>query len=157
MEKQRLRKLQLQQKTGCDSAKLKTANLAPIIPVSWNNKPKQKMMNESIVTPIEELIEKAGEYGKTSIELLKLKAIDKSVSVISSLAVKTVLLIVVAMLILSISIGVALWTGELLGRPYHGFFVMAGFYALATIVLFLFRDQWIRKPVNESMIKKILQ
>ena len=35
------------------------------------------MMNESIVTPIEELIEKAGEYGKTSIELLKLKAIDK--------------------------------------------------------------------------------
>jgi hypothetical protein len=128
-----------------------------MIHVSGNNKSKQKMMKESIATPIEELFEKAGEYGKTSIELLKLKAIDKSASVISSLAVKSVLLIVVAMFILSISIGLALWTGEMLGRSYYGFFAMAGFYALTTIVLYLFRDQWIKKPVNDSMINKILQ
>ncbi len=115
------------------------------------------MTKESIATPIEELFEKAGEYGKTSIELLKLKSIDKSASVISSLAVKIVLLIIVAMFISSISIGIALWMGELLGRSYYGFFVIAGFYALITLVLYLFRDQWIKKPVNESMIKKLLQ
>jgi hypothetical protein len=128
-----------------------------MISVAGINKPKIIMINESIATPIEELFEKAGEYGKTSLELLKLKAIDKSASVISSLAVKSVLLIVVVMFLLSLSIGAGLWIGELFGRPYYGFFILAGFYALVTIVFYIFRDQWIKKPVNDSMIKKILQ
>lgn len=114
-------------------------------------------MKDSIATPIEELFEKAGEYGKTSIELLKLKAIDKSATIVSSLAVRTILLIVVAMFVLSVSTAVALWTGELLGRLHYGFFAIAGFYAVAVIILYAFRNQLIKKPVNESIIKKILQ
>lgn len=114
-------------------------------------------MKNSIATPIEELFEKAGEYGKTSIELLKLKAVDKSARLISSFAAKTVILIVVAMFILSVSTAVALWTGELFGRYYYGFFTIAGFYGVVVILLYTFRNQWIKKPVNESIIRKILQ
>jgi hypothetical protein len=114
-------------------------------------------MKENIVTPIQELFERAGDYGKTTMELLKLKAIDKSANVISSLAAKTVLILIVAMFLLTGSIALALWLGELLGKTYYGFLALAGFYGFIALLLLLFRNQWIKKPVSDSIIKKILQ
>jgi len=113
-------------------------------------------MKDNIATPIIELFEKAGDYGKTTIALLKLKAIDKSAIVISSLAAKTVILLVVAMFLLSGSIAMALWLGLLLGKTFYGFLVITGFYGLMAILLFLFRNQWIKKPVSDLIIKKLL-
>ena len=55
-------------------------------------------MNEN-ATPIEILFEKAEEYSKTTIELFKLNAIDKSAEVVSSLAVRLVIFIVVALFV----------------------------------------------------------
>lgn len=114
-------------------------------------------MKDNIATPIQELFEKAEDYGKTTIALLKLKAIDKSANVISSLAVKTVILLVVAMFLLNGSIALALWLGLLMGKTYYGFLAIAGFYGLMAILFFLFRYQWIKKPVSDSIIRKLLQ
>jgi hypothetical protein len=114
-------------------------------------------MTNNIATPIEELIEKAGTYGKTTIELIKLKALDKTANVISSLTAKTILFIIVAMVILITSIGVALWIGELLGKAYYGFFALAAFYDVIVILLYFFSNKWIKKPISESIIKHILQ
>lgn len=114
-------------------------------------------MKENIATPIQELFESAGEYGKTTMELLKLKAIDKSANVISSLAAKAVLILIVAMFLLTGSIALALWLGELLGKTYYGFLVIAGFFGSIAILLLVFRNQWIKKPVSNSIVRKILQ
>ncbi len=114
-------------------------------------------MNDNIATTIEDLLDKAGDYSKTSIQLLKLKAIDKSAGIVSSLAAKTTVIIIVAMFILTASIAIALWAGEKLGKMYYGFLCVAGFYAISAILLYIFREQWIRQPVSNSMIKKLLQ
>ncbi|HWR33043.1 MAG TPA: hypothetical protein VN451_05940 [Chitinophagaceae bacterium] len=58
-------------------------------------------MNENIATTIEDLLDKAGDYSKTTIQLLKLKAIDKSAGIVSSLAAKTAVIIIVAMSLVS--------------------------------------------------------
>jgi hypothetical protein len=108
-------------------------------------------------TSIEILFEKAANYSKTSLELFKLNAIDKSADIVSSLVTLAVLAIIVSLFTLIINIGIALWIGELLGKPFYGFFVVAFFYAIIGILIFIFRDQWIKYPVNNSIIIKMLK
>ena len=108
-------------------------------------------------TAIETLFEKAGDYGKTSMELFKLQAIDKSAEVFSALASKLVITIVVALFTLSVNIGIALWVGELLGKIYYGFFIVAGFYAIVALLCYTFRRQWIKDPVSTTIIRKMMQ
>jgi hypothetical protein len=107
-------------------------------------------------TPIELLFEKAEDYGKTSIDLLKLNAIDKTADVVSSLAVQMATFLVVALFTLVVNIGLALWLGDLLGKAYYGFFIVAGFYAIACIILYYFGQQWIKVPLNNSIIARLL-
>lgn len=105
---------------------------------------------------IESLIEKGEEYGKTTLELLKLKTIDKSSDIASNL-VSWIVVIVFAILFFTIAnIGVALWLGEILGSSYLGFFTVAGFYGLLTLIFLVFRKQLIKNPVNNSIVKQIL-
>lgn len=106
---------------------------------------------------IETLFEKGEQYGKTTIELLKLKTLDKSADVISNLGSWLVVAVFAVLFFLTLNIGVSLWLGKLLGESYFGFFVVAGFYAFLTLVFSVFRKQLIKKPVNESIITQVLE
>ena len=106
---------------------------------------------------IESLIEKGEQYGKTTLELLKLKTLDKSADVTSTLISWLIVVIFAVLFFLILNIGVALWLGDLLGKSYYGFFVVSGFYALLALIFGLFRKQLIKKPVNESIINQVLE
>ena len=54
-------------------------------------------------TPIATLLEKIEDYSKTTIELFKLQAIDKSANVLSSLISRIAVLMVVALFIVIIN------------------------------------------------------
>jgi hypothetical protein len=112
-------------------------------------------MNDN-VTPIEMLFDKAEDYGKTTIELLKLQAVRKSADVISSLISKAVITISVALSILILNIGFALWLGKITGEYYYGFFIVAGAYALIALVFHLFRHSWIKAPLKNGFISKMM-
>ena len=101
---------------------------------------------------IESLVEKAEAFGKTSFELYKLKALDKSSDVLSSLVVKIAVILIALLFITVLNIGISMWLGQQLGKIYHGFFVVAGFYAMVGIIVFLFRQRLIKKPVSNSII-----
>jgi hypothetical protein len=105
----------------------------------------------------ESLIEKGEQYGKTTIELLKLKTLDKSADVVSNLVSWLIVVIFAVLFFLILNIGVALWIGELLGKSYYGFFVVSGFYALLALVFGIFRKQLIKLPVNETIINQVLE
>lgn len=105
---------------------------------------------------IESLVEKAEAFGKTSFELYKLKALDKSSDVVSSLVVKIAVIVVSFLFITVLNIGISLWLGERFGKIYYGFFVVAGFYAVAGLIVFFFRNRWIKKPVSNSIIHDML-
>ena len=108
-------------------------------------------------TPIELLFEKAEDYGKTSIDLMKLNAIDKTADAVSSLAVQMATFLVVALFTLVVNIGLALWLGDLLGKTYYGFFIVASFYAAAAIIIYFFGQQWIKVPLNNSIIARLIK
>jgi hypothetical protein len=114
-------------------------------------------MENNTPTAVELLFEKAENYGKTTIELAKLNVIDTLAEVVSSLATQLALSIVVAMFLLTVNIGIALWVGELLGKTYYGFFVVAGAYTFLAILLYTFRNQWIKLPISNTIISKMLK
>ena len=109
------------------------------------------METEPLITP---LLEKAEAYGKTSIELLKLKAVDTTADLGSTVVSRSVLFIPLFLFTLTVSVAAALWLGEVLEKNYYGFLVVAAFYALLTLVLF-FTRKGIKAKVNDSMINKL--
>lgn len=111
---------------------------------------------EEQTNAIESLIEKAEEYSKTSIELLKLKAVDKSSEALSSLVPRLLVFISVLLFLLILNIGIALWLGEILGKSYYGFFAIAGLYALAGLFMHFFLRNWIKRKVSNAFIKRML-
>lgn len=108
-------------------------------------------------TPIATLFERAEDYTKTSIELFKLNAVDKSAEIVSSLFSLLVVILTVVLSIIIISIGGALWLGKLLGDSFYGFFIIGAFYLLGAILLHVFREQWLKYPVSNSIIKQMMK
>ncbi|SEA27955.1 hypothetical protein SAMN05443667_10397 [Flavobacterium gillisiae] len=111
----------------------------------------------SKATTIEILFEKVEDYTRTTVELAKLKVIDTSTDVASSLISRLTVAIVFAMFILLLNFGLSFWIGELLGNFYFGFFIMAFLYLILSIVLYSYKDQWIKMPVSNFIITKMLK
>jgi hypothetical protein len=104
----------------------------------------------------ESLIEKGEQYGKTTLELLKLKTADKSSDVVSTVISWMVVIAFAVIFFTIVNIGVALWLGKIMGESYLGFFAVGGFYAFLTIVFGIFRNRLIKKPLNNTIVKQIL-
>ncbi len=112
------------------------------------------MENQS--SPVESLIDRVKIYVETRIDLLRLKAIDKSSSFLSLLISMVVVILISFIFIMLLNIGIALLIGELIGKSYYGFFIVAGFYLLIGVVLFMFRNKWLKAPIANSMIKNLM-
>jgi len=106
---------------------------------------------------IEELIEKTVEYGKSSLELAKLKTLDKTSDVVSSFLASSVVVVILIAFMLFLNLGLALWIGKILGELYFGFFAVAGFYCIAAILIYFFMLKWIKKCVGNIFIKLMLK
>ncbi len=106
---------------------------------------------------IESLVDKAEDYGKTTFELSKLKALETIICVATSMVARLSVILTMALFLLVLTIGIALFLGELLGKSYYGFFIVAGFYLMAGIILNFYLHKWIKKPVSDLIIIKALQ
>jgi hypothetical protein len=112
---------------------------------------------ETPASLVESLVERVEDYGKTTYELSKLKLLETTINVVNTLVPRLSVIIMLSLFALVLNIGIALLLGELLGKSYYGFFIVAGFYLLAAIVLQLFLHKWIKKPISELIIKQALQ
>ncbi|MGX7668639.1 hypothetical protein [Flavobacterium pedocola] len=112
---------------------------------------------ENIADTIETLYVKAEKYSKTSFELLKLNAIDKTSDVIASLTLIICLSMVFAIFTLFVNIGLGLLLGRMLDSYAAGFFIVSGFYVVLGMVLYRFRHQLIKDPISSLVIKKLLR
>jgi len=106
---------------------------------------------------IELLYEKIEEYGITNYELTKLKLLKTAALVLPSLLSRLIVVFVLSTFIFILSIGIALYLGELLGKLYYGFFIIAVFYLVVGIVMHFYLHKWIKKPVADLIIKQVLK
>lgn len=103
-------------------------------------------------TPIEIFFEEAAAYSKTTIELMRLVAISKTADLLSLITAGLVITIITGVFAVFMNIGVAMWLGEVLGKPYYGYFIVGGFYGLLALLLIVLRKSLIIRPVNNAII-----
>ncbi len=106
---------------------------------------------------VESLWEQTEDYGKISYELSKLKVLESCILIVASLVAKVGVILVASLFVLVFNIGIAFLLGDLFGKVYYGFFIVAAFYLVAAIILHLFLYKWIKKPVSDLIINQVLQ
>jgi hypothetical protein len=107
------------------------------------------------VSLIECLIKRAEVYSRTSIEIMKLKFVDKIADVFSKLISRLIFVAILGFFILILNIGIALWLGEIMGKNYLGFLAVASFYGLVLIIFPLFQPMYNRK-IKNAIVSLIL-
>lgn len=112
---------------------------------------------DNLTTNIELLYEKAKDYAEINVELIKMHAIDKTADVVSSIMSRLVLLVSFTMFLLFVNISLSLYLGELLGETYWGFLIVSGVYLLITIIVSASRNKFIKVPITNLVIAKLLQ
>jgi hypothetical protein len=112
---------------------------------------------EDNVKLIEELINRTAEYGQTSLELAKLKVLDKASDVISSMVPHSLVFLLILGFMLFLNLGLALWLNQVLNNAYYGFFAVAAFYAIAAIILNFFMHKWLKRQVSDFIIKHMIK
>lgn len=112
---------------------------------------------ETPSSSIELLFERVEAYSKTTIELSKLKALETTTGVATVLASRLIVFLMIAFFVLVLSIGVALFLGDLLQKAYYGFFIVAAFYLVLGVVLHYNLSTWIKKPIGNFFISQFLQ
>jgi fatty acid desaturase len=115
------------------------------------------MAMEDSTKQIEALFERAVDFSKTSYELAKLKTLDKTADVASSLIPHSIVFILFASFLLFANFGLALWLGVILGNMYYGFFVVAVFYMVTGIVFHFFFHKRIKTRIWNYIIKQVLK
>lgn len=115
------------------------------------------MKEETISESIEELLGDTGKYIEAKAELWKLKVADRTTEATSSIATPIILAFIAIMVLTLINIAVAILIGKWLGELYYGFFIVAGFYTLLGLIVYLFRKQIIETPLYNAIINKILK
>ena len=113
-------------------------------------------MQDNPLSNIELLFERAKNYVDTRFQLIKLQALDKTADIISSLISKLFVVICLAFFSFFLSVGIALWIGDLLGKSYYGFFIVSGFYLLIALLFVFLRKPLLKTPVNDILIKEFL-
>jgi hypothetical protein len=106
---------------------------------------------------VKTLIKMSGDYLDTKIELTKLKTIDKSSEILSNLVYLLVKVLIIVLLLGFISIGLAVLIGTTLGEYYYGFLIIGGIYAIIFLIIHIQRKKWIKEPVANGLINKMLK
>lgn len=103
---------------------------------------------------IEPLFDKTETYAKTSLELLKLKALDKTADVSATLFSRSLFVMAISLFAFTINMAVALWLGDILGKTFYGFLIVAACYALAGAVLLILHP-FIKRRTNNTIIRQL--
>lgn len=106
---------------------------------------------------IKMLVDQSKDFLETKIELTRLKAIDKSADVLSTAIVMVSIIFLGSLFVIFISIGLALILGKWLGSTHYGFFIVGAVYGLLLLLIFLKKDKWIKTPIANGLIDKMLK
>ena len=61
------------------------------------------------------------------------------------------------MFFVNLNIGIALFIGDLLGKVWLGFILVSGIYACIGLIVYLFREKWIKRPLSNSIVAQLLK
>jgi uncharacterized integral membrane protein len=111
---------------------------------------------ENDPTAVEELFYKLKDYIETTVDLYKLKAINKVSGFTSTVIVSIILIILLFLILIFISVGFAFLIGLWLGHAFWGFFIMGVLYLIIGLILFSSRSKLLKEPISNKFIKELI-
>lgn len=106
---------------------------------------------------MEPLLEKTVDLTISTLQLAKLKAIDKTSDVVSSFVPHWIVLVIMTFFVIFLSIGLSMLISEIVGKTWSGFIIVAGFYALIAFILHFFMYKWFKKHIRNYVIRQLLK
>lgn len=102
-------------------------------------------------------IEKIQKYINTQLELIKLQSLETFSNLISLLVVRAAAIIMLLIFVFVLSIAGAFYLGEVLGKDYYGFLIIAGLYGIAALIIRYGLQGSARTQVANFIIREILK
>ncbi|MGD0581457.1 MAG: hypothetical protein ABR974_00775 [Bacteroidales bacterium] len=112
---------------------------------------------DEILKSLDLLFEKAVTYSKTGIDLARLRSVEKISDVASSLVTNSAVFILIVSFMFFLSLGLAFWLGDILGKTFYGLLIVAGFYGICGFVLHFFMHKGLKGIVGNYFIKMLLK
>ena len=106
---------------------------------------------------VESLIGNSTEYIETRLNLFKLKLVDKTSDIASSVVSILPLLLIFILVFFLLNIGIALLIGDFVGRASWGFLILTAIYIIAGLVLYKSRNKLLKVPFANLLIRKFLK
>ncbi len=106
---------------------------------------------------ISSLLERVEAFGKTNYDLLKLKTVDKTSDVISTIASRLIAIIIIFVCFLMFTIGIGFWLGKILDNTAFGFFAVALIYGIIGFLFYFFLHKRIKKFVGDFIVREVLK
>ena len=106
---------------------------------------------------IEKIYERVEQFALTSIELYKLKALQKAAEIATTVATSLLMGVFGLLFLLFVSVGLAVYLGEIMGRMHYGFMVVSGIYLLLAIIVYALRARVLKDKLNTYIVRKIFK
>jgi hypothetical protein len=108
------------------------------------------------INSVEKLTENFKEYVNTRYDMVTLKVTQKTADIGSQSVAIILILLFASMFLLFINLAAAFFISAIFKINYAGFFIVAGFYLLLSLILILFRKKLVVLPLRNLIVKKIL-
>ncbi len=106
--------------------------------------------------PFDKLTDNLKEYANTRYEIITLQVTQKAANIGSQTTAILLIGMVVSLFLLFINIAVALYLSSVLNSRFVGFFIVAGFYFVLTLIFIIGRKKLIINPLRNLIVKQIL-
>ena len=95
-------------------------------------------------------------YIETRLRLAQFRVLDQLTKIIGQLILLFILLVVGLIVVFLCNVALAIWIGQLLGQFYWGIFAVASIDILFGLLLYLFRQMLIIRPLRNSWTRMLL-
>jgi len=102
------------------------------------------------------LINNVEEYFTTQKNLTKLHIVEKVSVATSAAAANLIIFMIFLMMFLFLNLAIAYIISEYTGKIYIGFAAVCIIYLITGILIYVNRDSWLKAPITNSIINKIL-
>lgn len=111
-------------------------------------------MNETF-EKVDGLTQHVKDYINTKIEITKLRLAEKTSQVVGNVIAILIVAVLFLFVVVFGSLAGAWVLSDMIGKPYAGFLIVAGFYLLLGIIVWVARGRLIRFPVMNALIKML--
>lgn len=110
----------------------------------------QKEQDKGLITTIKE-------YANIRKDLAMLTFAERSSTAAAGAAAGGVMAILGLFVFFFGSLTLGFYLSEVMGNTYSGFLIVTGFYLIVTLIVYLTKENMIKKPVESGVIKKIFK